>query len=191
MKHLIIFAHPNNKSLNANIKKNLYQHLLRQGHEVEIRDLYKLAFNPVLSLADMEGQRQGQVANDVAIEQKYITWSECITFIYPIWWTGLPAILKGYIDRVFSYGFAYCYQEGVQKGLLSGKDTIIINTHGKSQAEYESMGMDNALALTSDKGIYSYCGLNIKQHYYFDNSDKANAETIQLWNKIIAKDLPC
>ncbi|MDO6425297.1 NAD(P)H-dependent oxidoreductase, partial [Saccharophagus degradans] len=62
----------------------------------------------------------------------------------------MPAMMKGYIDRVFSYGFAYRYDQGVQKGLLTDKLTTIINTHGKSQAEYESIGMDKALSLTSD-----------------------------------------
>ncbi|WP_262497627.1 NAD(P)H-dependent oxidoreductase [Pedobacter africanus] len=54
-----------------------------------------------------------------------------MSFIYPIWWTGMPAIMKGYIDRVMSYGFAYRYDQGVQKGLLGGKEVTIINTHGK------------------------------------------------------------
>nr|WP_255513813.1 NAD(P)H-dependent oxidoreductase [Flavobacterium sp. MDT1-60] len=94
--------------------------------------------------------------------------------------------MKGYIDRVFSYGFAYRYDLGVQKGLLSGKNTIIINSHGKSNAEYSESGLDKALALTSDTGIFNYCGLNIQQHFYFDKADRASAESISEWeNQII------
>jgi NAD(P)H dehydrogenase (quinone) len=80
-----------------------------------------------------------------------------------------------------SYGFAYRYDHGVQKGLLTGKQTVIINTHGKSQAEYESSGMDKALSLTSDTGIYTYCGLEINQHFFFDKADKACTERIETW----------
>ncbi|MNK88366.1 hypothetical protein D3C87_1083260 [compost metagenome] len=98
----------------------------------------------------------------------------------------MPAIMKGYIDRVFSYGFAYRYDQGIQKGLLS-KSTIIINSHGKSNAEYAESGLDKALALTSDTGIFNYCGLEIKQHFYFDKADRASEESISEWeNHIIA-----
>ncbi|MDN3596842.1 NAD(P)H-dependent oxidoreductase [Zunongwangia endophytica] len=185
MKHLVIYAHPNEQSLNGHLKKVVTEHLTQNGHEVILRDLYQLNFNPVLSLEDMEGQRIGRVNEEVKTEQNYIVWADCITFIHPIWWTGLPAILKGYIDRVFSYGFAYQYDQGIQKGLLVDKQTVIINTHGKSRTEYHNLGMDTALSLTSDKGIYSYCGLEVKQHFFFDKADRANSEVIEEWTNQI------
>ncbi|WP_282056713.1 NAD(P)H-dependent oxidoreductase [Maribacter luteus] len=181
MKHLVIYAHPNAQSLNGHLKQVVVEHLNKNGHQVKVRDLYKQKFNPVLSIEDMEGQRKGQVYEDVKIEQDYIDWADVITFIYPIWWTGLPAIMKGYIDRVFSYGFAYRYDQGVQKGLLVGKQTVIINTHGKSYTEYSDLGIDKALRLTSDKGIYIYCGLDVKQHFFFEKADNANSEAIEQW----------
>ena len=183
MKHLIIYAHPNPQSLNSQLKDALVAHLKLAGSEVMIRDLYQLNFDPILSLDDMAGQRVGTVADDVRKEQELIDWAECITIIHPIWWTGLPAIMKGYIDRVFSYGFAYRYDNGVQKGLLTNKKAIIINTHGKSNAEYEAIGMDKALSLTSDRGIYSYSGLEIKKHFFFDRADRPSEEHIADWKK--------
>lgn len=185
MKHLIIFAHPNNESLNHHLLQTVVESLQTQNHDIEVRDLNQINFNPVLSLEDMQGQRIGIVADDVKQEQQFISWAEYITFVYPIWWTGMPAILKGYIDRVFSYGFAYRYEQGVQKGLLMGKLTTIINTQGKSQDEYERIGMDKALSLTSDKGIFTYCGLEINQHFFFDKADKAKSEDIETWTKLI------
>ncbi|MBC9797089.1 NAD(P)H-dependent oxidoreductase [Sinomicrobium weinanense] len=181
MKHLIIYAHPNPESINAFFKQNLEEYLLNAGHEIRVRDLYELSFNPVLSRDDLVGQRKGTVADDVRVEQDHICWADCITFIHPIWWTGLPAILKGYIDRVFSYGFAYRYDQGVQKGLLRGKQAVIINTQGKSAEEYRETGMDEALSMTSDGGIYTYCGLDVRQHFYFDRADKATPEDIERW----------
>jgi NAD(P)H dehydrogenase (quinone) len=197
MKHLIIYAHPNPQSLNGQFKEALTENLLQYGNEVIVRDLYALNFNPVLSPEDMAGQRKGEVANDVQQEQAYITWADCITFIHPIWWsitfihpiwwTGLPAIMKGYIDRVFSYGFAYRYDQGIQKGLLTGKHAVIINTHGKSHDEYSAIGMDKALALTSDKGIYTYCGFEIKHHFFFDKADRITAEMFDAWKSTIVE----
>jgi len=185
MRHLIIYAHPNEKSLNNRLLKTVTENLEKSNHEIEIRDLNTIRFDPVLSLEDMQGQRAGKVSDDVKTEQDYISWAEQITFIYPIWWTGMPAIMKGYIDRVFSYGFAYRYDQGVQKGLLKGKKAVIINTHGKSHEEYERMGMDKALSLTSDTGIFLYSGFEIVHHFFFDKADKASPEEVEIWKEQI------
>jgi len=181
MKHLIIYAHPHAGSLNHVILETAVSYLQKPGNEVVVRDLYALKFDPVLSLEDMAGQRKGHVDEKVAAEQEFIQWADAITFIYPIWWTGLPAIMKGYIDRVMSYGFAYRYDQGIQKGLLTGKKAYIFNTHGKSKEEYEATGMDQALLLTSDKGIYTYCGLEVRSHLFFDKADRAGEEAIEKW----------
>ncbi|MDQ0593652.1 NAD(P)H dehydrogenase (quinone) [Chryseobacterium ginsenosidimutans] len=187
MKHLIIYAHPNEISLNHHLLQTVIDSLQAKNHEIQVRDLYQIHFDPVLSLEDMAGQRMGKVAADVKQEQDCIAWADHITFIYPIWWTGMPAIMKGYIDRVFSYGFAYRYDQGIQKGLLTGKQTTIINTHGKSYTEYESIGMNKALSLTSDKGIFSYCGLEIMHHFFFDKADRPAQESVEEWtNQIIS-----
>lgn len=185
MKNLIIYAHPNSDSLSHFFKQTIIESLQESGQEVEIRDLNKIDFNPVLSLEDMKGQRIGKVAAEVQKEQDFITWADQIIFVYPIWWTGMPAIMKGYIDRVFSYGFAYRYDQGVQKGLFTGKKAIIVNSHGKSKEEYEAIGMDKALALTSDTGIFTYCGLEIQEHFYFDKADKASSENSAEWGNQI------
>ncbi|MGR3856263.1 MULTISPECIES: NAD(P)H-dependent oxidoreductase [Chryseobacterium] len=181
MRHLIIYAHPNENSLNHHLLNTVVETLQLRNEEVVVRDLYTIGFDPVLSLEDMQGQRVGKVSDDVKTEQEHISWAEQITFIYPIWWTGLPAIMKGYIDRVFSYGFAYRYDQGIQKGLLEGKKTVIINTHGKSHEEYEKTGMDKALTLTSDNGIFIYSGLEIIRHLFFDKADKASPQNLEIW----------
>ncbi|WP_114820388.1 NAD(P)H-dependent oxidoreductase [Chryseobacterium sp. KLBC 52] len=185
MRHLIIYAHPNENSLNHHLLNTVVETLQSRNEEIIVRDLYNIGFDPVLSLEDMQGQRMGTISDDVKTEQEHIVWAEQITFIYPIWWTGLPAMMKGYIDRVFSYGFAYRYDQGIQKGLLKGKKTLIINTHGKSHEEYEKTGMDKALTLTSDHGIFIYSGLEIIRHLFFDKADKASPENLENWKEQI------
>ena len=189
MKNLIVYAHPNPASLNHFFKQVVVETLENSNQEIVVRDLNEINFNPVLSLDDMNGQRMGHVAADVSKEQDFITWSDRIIFVYPIWWTGMPAIMKGYIDRVFSYGFAYRYDEGIQKGLFTGKKAIIINSHGKSNEEYAENRMDKALALTSDKGIFNYCGFEIEEHFYFDKADRASCENISEWENQIKSSL--
>ena len=185
MKNLIIYAHPNPASLNHFLKQTVVESLEEARQEIVVRDLNQIHFNPVLSLEDMSGQRMGKVADAVKTEQDFMSWADRVIFIYPIWWTGMPAIIKGYIDRVFSYGFAYRYDQGIQKGLLTGKKTVIINSHGKSNEEYQMMGMDKALALTSDTGIFNYCGFEIQKHFYFDKADRASSERIFEWENQI------
>jgi len=185
MKHLIIYAHPNENSLNHHLLQTVIEILQTGEHEITVRDLNEINFNPILSLEDMHAQRMGKVSDEIKTEQDFISSAEHITFIYPIWWTGMPAIMKGYIDRVFSYGFAYRYDQGIQEGLLRGKQAVIINTLGKSHEEYERIGMDKALSLTSDKGIFTYCGFEINQHFFFDKADKATSDDLEIWKKQI------
>jgi NAD(P)H dehydrogenase (quinone) len=74
---------------------------------------------------------------------------------------------------------------GNTKGTLKGKKAVII-THGKSHEEYQQSGMDNALALTSDLGIFKYSGLEIIRHFFFDKADKASSENIKHWKMQIS-----
>lgn len=167
MRHLVVYAHSNEESLNHSILEAAVQALKKNGHEVDVRDLYALNFQPVLKPEDTANMRAGQTPPDIQTEQDYITKADVITLIYPIWWTGLPAILKGYIDRVFSYGFAYSVgDEGIIK-LLSGKKGFIINTHGTPNPVYDSIGMTEGLKKTSDTGIFDFVGIEPVGHLFF------------------------
>lgn len=182
MNHLIVYAHPRKESFNHAILQTAVEGLQRKGHEVVVRDLYEIGFQPVLGSSEIIGG----AGEDVIIEQQYLRWADVITFIYPIWWTGLPAIMKGYIERVFSYGFAYKYVEGVQMGLLKGKKAVIINTQGKSHAQYAASGMDQALRLTSDKGIFEYCGFDVLYHIFFESVPESDETIRKTWLKQIS-----
>lgn len=166
MKHLVVYAHPNPESLNHSIFETTVQALKNNGHEVVVRDLYALDFQPVLKPEDTANMRAGQTPQDIKTEQEFITQADAITFIYPIWWTGLPAIVKGYIDRVFSYGFAYSAgEEGIIK-LLNGKKGLIINTHGTPNDVYDNIGMTAGMKMTSDVGIFDFVGIESVGHLF-------------------------
>ncbi|WP_438445965.1 NAD(P)H-dependent oxidoreductase [Gorillibacterium sp. sgz5001074] len=168
MNHLIVYAHPHAGSFNNAILDTAVGALKAKGHEVHVRDLYKLGFDPVLSEADTAALREGQAPSDIKTEQEYLAQADVITFIYPIWWTGMPAILKGYVDRTFSYGFAYQYnsQGGIDK-LFTGKKGVIINTYGTPGDIYESIGMNASLRQTASGGIFDFCGVQVVEHYLF------------------------
>ena len=167
MKHLIVYAHSNPESLNHAILEATVNGLKKNGHEVIVRDLYALDFQPVLKPADSAAMRAGETPLDIKTEQDFIAAADAITFIYPIWWTGLPAILKGYVDRVFSYGFAYAASEAGIIKLLVGKKGMIINTQGTPSEIYNTIGMTAALKLTSDVGIFDFVGIEVVDHLIY------------------------
>lgn len=168
MNHLIVYAHPHEGSFNNAILDTAVNALKSKGHEVQVRDLNKLGFNPVLSSADTAALREGNPPADIKTEQEFLAKADCITFIYPIWWAGLPAIIKGYVDRTFSYGFAYQYNsEGGIDKLFAGKKGIIINTFGTPSDIYESIGMTNSLKQTSGSGIFEFCGVEVVEQFLF------------------------
>ncbi|NRG35040.1 NAD(P)H-dependent oxidoreductase, partial [Niallia circulans] len=173
MNHLIVYAHPNPKSFNHAILDTVVQSLQEKKHEVTIRDLYALGLDPVLKF-----ESKGEVSEKIKLEQEYITKADAITFIYPIWWTGMPAILKGYVDTVYTYGFAYQYNaEGSVDKLLSGKKGLIINTHGTPKDIYDSFGMTEALKKTSTTGVFEFCGIESVGHLTFGSVPSVDDET--------------
>ncbi|MEK5105771.1 NAD(P)H-dependent oxidoreductase [Cytobacillus sp. FSL K6-0129] len=169
MKHLIIFAHPHENSLNHSFLDSTTQALDKLGHEYIVRDLYKQNFQPVLTSEDTSRMKEGNTPEDIAVEQKYLIEADNVILIYPIWWTGLPAIIKGYIDRVFAFGFAYVHTEEGTMQLLKGKTGLIINTYGTPHDIYEQMNMNEAMRNTSDIGILDFTGIAPLDHLFFSD----------------------
>jgi len=178
MKNLIIVAHPNSDSFTATIAKTVQEIHTQKGYEVRVRNLYALKFNPVLTHEEMGSNNQGKYSADVLAEQEHVKWADLITMVYPIWWTGLPAIVKGYVDRVFLYGFAYQFGANGLEGLLKGKKGLILNPSGMPKDYYDSIGMHNALKLTSDNGIFNFCGITDVKHAFFNSSMNAEKKAI-------------
>ncbi len=166
MKHLIIYAHPNPQSYNHSILDVVEKTYKELGHEVIIRDLYALNYNPVLSGKDFEAIYSGSILPDTKAEQDYILWADVITFIHPIWWASYPAILKGYFDRTLTYGFAYAMSPNGIERLLQSKKVITINTHGQPKDVYENFKMYEGFNRTMDWGVFEFCGMDVLMHHY-------------------------
>ena len=165
---LLVYGHPKTpKSFNFDLKERLVETLKAHGHNVLVRDLYEISFNPLLSSKDLELIHNNQIPDDIKKEQDFIRNADVIIFIYPIWWAGQPAIIKGYIDRVFSYGFAYMYKGGKVIGLLPNKKAIIINSNGNSTELYKKDGFYDSMKLLVDKGIFAFCGFSKVKHLFY------------------------
>ncbi|WP_427838578.1 NAD(P)H-dependent oxidoreductase [Actinobacillus pleuropneumoniae] len=167
MNHLIIYAHPNPQSFNRAILQQAVQ--ASSDHQVIVRDLYSLNIHPNLAWQEFQDSLTGKYAAQIQTEHQYWQQADVITFIYPLWWMGFPAILKGYLDRVLTYGFAYTNGETESVGLLKGKKMQQFVTMGNSNQKYAGKGFLKSLDDTLGNGLFSFCGIeNVKMHYLGD-----------------------
>ena len=163
MTHLIIYAHPNPESFNQAVLQKVVE--ASAGHDVIIRDLNGENFPPVLRWQECINTFNKDYAKDVQVEQKFWQEANLITFVYPLWWMGFPAILKGYLDRVLTHGFAY--QTGKETiGLLKGKKIQQFVTMGNTNEKYEQKGFLQSLDHTLGNGLFNFCGIeNVQMHF--------------------------
>lgn len=189
MRCLVVYAHLNPFSFNHAINEEVVRLLKAMGHEVKVSDLYEMDFKPVLKPEDFNLMSSGTVAADVKVEQEKITWAERLILVYPIWWTGFPAILKGYIDRVFSYGFAYAIDEKGWVRPLKGRKALLISTHDQPESVYHDR-MYASLRDTQDVGVFELCGI-AAQHVFFpgimDSSDELRQRYLDSLKDTLAK----
>ena len=175
LNHLIVYCNPDPKSLSAAYKDAVVELTELSGHNATVRDLYQIGFKPVLEQMDFDALKRGQVPEDVKVEQEYLVWADFVTFIYPIWWTSMPALIKGYIDRVFTKNFAYAMDEQANfKGLLASREVVILNNMGFSYEYYDKMGMLNSMRQTTDQGIFEFCGMHVAEHRFFGHLEGAS-----------------
>lgn len=159
-KVLIVLAHPNPESLNAATATSIESTLKDKGHEVRLKDLYRLDFNPILGFEDFGAWQEGGVPDDVAKEQEDIAWADDLVFIYPIWWHERPAILKGWIDRTFTKGFAWDFNENGLEQKLSDKRAFVAATYGSPKELYHMLEVDMENLFSSvEKGTLRFCGI--------------------------------
>jgi putative NADPH-quinone reductase len=124
---LLILGHPSGTSFCSALAERYVQSAIDAGHEVRQLRLGELDFDPVLR----EGYRQIQALEEaLSAAQSDILWAEHLTLVYPIWWGGIPALLKGFFDRVFLPGFAFKYRKGkaFPDKLLKGRTAHLLVT---------------------------------------------------------------
>jgi NAD(P)H dehydrogenase (quinone) len=179
MKILIVYAHPNPQSLNHAILEAFTSGLSESGHTYEVMDLYAVRFNPCLDGGDLAKLTAGKTPEDIRAQQEKVSRAEGIVFIHPVWWTGAPAILKGWIDKVFSMGFGYQFDEktGHPVGLLKHKKGLVINTAGAREEDAEASGMTETINRAEVEGVLKFCGVRDAHHVIFYNVIMTNDET--------------
>ena len=177
MKVLIVFTHPNPNSFNHALLEKMTAGLKKAGHEVKIKDLYQEKFNPILSADDLSQLQKGVIPPNIAKEQKQLLWADGLVFIYPLWWFGRPAMLKGWFDIVLTNGLAFEYSSVGVKGLLKHKRAFVLITAGGSEDYFKDNDALQLIHRPITDGTLSFCGIKDVSHkIYYDIASISDAE---------------
>jgi NAD(P)H dehydrogenase (quinone) len=203
MNVLLVYAHPEPKSLNGSLKDFAVQRLQQVGHRVQVSDLYAMNWKPTLDSGDSLEYAQGTrfepsressraFANntqsaDITAEQEKLRWADAVILQFPLWWYSMPAILKGWVERVYAYGFAYGVGEHSDKfwgkrfgeGSMAGKRAMLIVTSGGWESHYSERGINgpiNDLLFPIHHGILFYPGFTVLPPFTVYRTSKTDAQ---------------
>lgn len=170
----IVFAHPNHESFTGAVLAAFVRGLTDAGHQHTLSDLYAMGFQPLLGgedyLRESGGRDDLPVPSDVAAEQQKMDAADAWAFIYPVWWTDAPAMLKGWFDRVWTTGWAY--NPGTQR---RAQHALVLCTAGHLVQTLQDAGYYQAMEAVMLGDRISGRAIN-KQFNIFDGSEKFTAE---------------
>jgi NAD(P)H dehydrogenase (quinone) len=156
---LVVYCHPTRTSFCGSVLARLTQGLVAAGHSFEVADLHAEDFEPVFLASDYTQFEGGTLPARILDEQARVDRCDALAFVAPIWWLGLPAMLKGWFDRVWSNGWAYEFENDPEGSLLRPRPFAFVFTAGGSQGSWARHGYDAALDTILRHGILGWCGV--------------------------------
>ena len=166
MKHAVIFAHPNADSFTASVASAYAQAAEGLGHAVIHRDLYRMGFDPCLKAEELPRENFTPAA-DVQAERALLKDVDVFALVYPLWLNTPPAMMKGYLERVFGFGFAYGGGGNSAEPLLSGRRMIAFSSSGAPLQWVKDTGALGAIHTLFDAYFAQVCGLTALDHVHF------------------------
>ncbi|MCE6993319.1 NAD(P)H-dependent oxidoreductase [Saccharothrix sp. S26] len=179
-KILVVSAHPEPRSLTAALAAFAVEELRASGHEVRVSDLYAMKWKATVDaddFPDLAGDRPldvlhaqeratlaGALTADVVAEQEKVRWADALILQFPLWWFSVPAILKGWVDRVFTNGFAYgpAVPPPYTEGALGGRRALLSVTFGARESAFSDRGAHGPLAdvlFPLQHGLFWFTGM--------------------------------
>ncbi len=184
-KILIINGHPNKESLNFALAEAYKKGAVNSGAEIKEITIRDLKFSPNLQ---MGYQKRTELEPDLLEAWEKIKWAEHLVWIHPVWWGGLPAITKGFIDRLFLPGFAFQYRENSiwWDKLLAGKSARII-TSLDQPGWYYRMAFGRPSINQLKKSTLGFCGVSPVKVTTFGPVKNAKEDVRRKWLSQIEK----
>jgi NAD(P)H dehydrogenase (quinone) len=167
MKILAVLCHPIRQSSCGKLFDAFIEGASDAGHEVRIADLYAEGFQPALAPEDYAQFEGKPMPADVLAEQARVEWAEALVLVFPVWWWAMPAMLKGWIDRVFSFGWAWNDADDPAATSLHLNKVLLIASAGSSERVYRKYGYDEAMRIQIDIGTLGYWGLKDARTHIF------------------------
>jgi NAD(P)H dehydrogenase (quinone) len=134
MRVLVIHSHPVIDSFSSALRESASEGARAAGHDVRVLDLGAMSFNPVMSADELRGYKAlaTVTSDDLTVHIDAVKWAEVLVFVYPTWWSTLPAQLKGWLERVMRPGVAFVFDENnkVRPGLRQVRRIVGITTYG-------------------------------------------------------------
>ncbi|QGH33337.1 NAD(P)H oxidoreductase [Gracilibacillus salitolerans] len=177
MKVLTIVTHPRQDSLTFTVANRMIEGLQDAGHEVDVMDLYRSDFDPILKEADEPewGTDQQQFSTRVHQEMERLKQYDGLAFVFPLWWWSVPALLKGYIDRVWNYSFAY------GPGKLPHQHVLWLSLAGAPVERFTKRKYDQMITHYFNVGLADYCGIGSSKFELFYETIKDKPEYMEHW----------
>jgi NAD(P)H dehydrogenase (quinone) len=167
-KHAIIVAHPNAQSFNMSVATHYRESVEKLGCKTVTRDLYRSNFQPALHDGEIPRPAGFAPEADIVAERALIADAGVFAFIYPLWFNVPPAILVGYIQRVFGLGFGYGPQRGgANSRLLLGRSMISFSSSGAPAEWLRTEGGWSALRNLFDHHVAEVCGMTVIDHRHY------------------------
>jgi len=167
VKHAVILAHPNPASFNAAVADAYVKAVRALGDQAVLRDLYALNFEPRLGQGEMPFGAAFQPGPDVVAERKAIGDADVFVLVYPLWLNAPPAIMKGYLERVFGFGFAYGQDGNGSAPLLTGRKLVTFSSSGAPFHWVQQTGAFEAVRTLFDRHVAAVCGMSVVDHVHF------------------------
>ncbi len=195
MNVLIVFAHPEPHSFNGAMKDMAVEVLTGAGHDVLVSDLYAMGFRAEGGREDVllrnnpdffDYQREQVHAwktngfvPELQAEMGRLAWADLVIFQFPLWWFSLPAILKGWVDRVFAMGFAYDLGRAYEGGMFRGKRAMLSFTTGAPPAAYAPGGRNGSLDVLLhhvQHGMLHFVGMDVLPPFVAHSAARVTVE---------------
>ncbi|MGF9563451.1 NAD(P)H-dependent oxidoreductase [Neorhizobium sp. JUb45] len=172
MHALIVLSHPDTASLTHAVATRIGEGLVEAGSSFEIADLHSEGFDPRYSAGDGAAHHhQASRPADVVAEQVRIERADALVLVFPVYWWSMPALMKGWIDRVFSNGWAYDDSGDKVIKKLGHLPIHLVGIGGADIGTYERHGYVDAMKTQIDHGIFDYCGAPVSRSELLLESD--------------------
>lgn len=187
MKYLIINCHPYEKSFNYTLCQSIKDKLSKK-HQVQLIDLVADGFNPTMTANDLNLWRSGKTADKLV--EKYmqeITNADVLVFTFPVWWGSMPAILKGFCDKVLLPNFAYKYDEDHNMiPNLTGKKAVVVTTMEMTVEMLNEMFNDPIKNAFVNITLQT-CGIETLKHFQIDKITTAGGDyATEKFNEVLS-----